>query len=160
MKIAIGADHRGSEAAQQLAQILKTDGHEVLNTSICDSKSCDYPDMAYPTSKAVADHVADFGILVCGTGIGMSIAANKVKGVRAALVHDELGAELSRRHNDANVLCLSSEMLAQRNIDRVVKMWLSTEFAGGRHARRIEKVTAIENGLDPSTVGDSQAVSG
>ena len=92
------------------------------------------------------------GILVCGSGIGMCIAANKVKGVRAALVHDELTAEMSRGHNDANVLCLSADLLGQRLIEKIAEVWLGTAFQGGRHERRVRKIAAIENGQDPAKV--------
>jgi ribose 5-phosphate isomerase B len=109
--------------------------------------------MAYPVAMAVSSGAVDRGILVCGSGIGMSMASNKVKGVRAALVHDEVGADISRRHNDANVLCLPADMLGQQTIEQVVAKWLRTEFEGGRHARRVNKITAIEQGLDPTDAG-------
>jgi len=152
MKIAIGADHRGADVVMQLTTELQNDGHEVLTVGICDARSCDYPDMAYPVANAVATGDAEFGLLVCGSGIGMSIAANKVTGVRAALVHDEIGAEMSRRHNNANVLCLSADMLGQRIIEMIVRKWLATEFEGGRHLRRVNKISAIERGEDPTLV--------
>ncbi|RMD62319.1 MAG: RpiB/LacA/LacB family sugar-phosphate isomerase, partial [Planctomycetota bacterium] len=95
---------------------------------------------------------ADRGVLICGSGIGMCIAANKVKGVRAALVSDELSAEMSRRHNDANVLCLAADLLGDRLIERIVEIWLATPFEGGRHARRVAKIAAIERGEDPRSV--------
>ncbi len=158
MKVAIGSDHRGTEARIHLQELLKRQGHEVVVYSVNDGKSCDYPDVAYPVSRAVADGAADRGILICGTGIGMSIAANKVAGVRAALVHDEVGADISRRHNDANILCLSGDMLGLRIIDRIVLTWLRTEFEGGRHARRISKIHAIERGQDPGSVAAGSTV--
>jgi ribose 5-phosphate isomerase B len=161
MKLAIGGDHRGREVVRQLATFLATLGHEVQVVHSCnEGGSCDYPDVAYPVGKAVAGGAAELGILVCGTGIGMSIAANKVRGVRAALVHDEIGAEMSRMHNDANILCLPADMLGQRLIDRIVRTWLSAGFEGGRHARRVRKVAAIEEGLDPSRVADTSAAAG
>ena len=126
--------------------------------SPCSDRTCDYPDMAYPVSTAVSTGEADRGILVCGSGIGMCIAANKVKGVRAALVHDEIGAEMSRRHNDANVLCLAADLLGARIIERIVTTWLKTDFEGGRHARRVNKIAAIEEGRSPDTVADTAAV--
>jgi ribose 5-phosphate isomerase B len=119
---------------------------------------CDYPDMAYPVATAVATGDAQRGILICGSGIGMSIAANKVKGVRAALVHDEIGAEMSRRHNDANVLCLAADLLGVRLIERIIGIWLATEFEGGRHARRVSKITAIEQGHNPLHLVDEKLV--
>jgi len=97
------------------------------------------------------------GILICGSGIGMSIAANKVGGVRAALVHDEVSADMSRRHNNANVICLPADMLGPRIIDRIVKTWLDTPFEGGRHERRVQKIAAIERGDSPSSVADNSS---
>ena len=101
---------------------------------------------------AIASGQADRGILLCGSGIGMSIAANKVKGVRAALVHDELTAEMSRSHNDANVVCMSADLLGQKLIEKIVEIWLTTPFQGGRHERRVKKIHAIENGVDPASM--------
>ena len=159
MKIALGSDHRGSEAIRVITDTLVSDGHTPEAMGVCDTRSCDYPDMAYPVANAVATGKADRGILVCGSGIGMSIAANKVKGIRAALVHDEVGAEVSRRHNDANVLCIPADMLGVRVIERIVAAWLRTEFEGGRHERRVQKIQAIEDGLDPSSIkAESAAV--
>ena len=159
MKVALGADHRGVEARAHLSELLSHMGHEVVFYTECNGRSCDYPDAAYPVANAVSQGVVHRGILICGTGIGMSIAANKVPGVRAALCHDEIGAEVSRRHNDANVLCLSGDMLGLRIMDRIVQLWLRTEFEGGRHARRLQKITAIEQGKDPSLIEHDQAVS-
>lgn len=144
MKIAIGADHRGTEALKKLAEHLQRDGHDVALHGATDGEPCDYPEPARDVAKCVAGGQADRGVLVCGTGIGMSIAANKVPGVRAALVHDEFTAELSRSHNDANVLCLSADLLGSRLIDKIVETWLRTEFEGGRHARRVDKISDIE----------------
>ena len=149
MKIALGADHRGSDVLLQIKEQLEQEGHEPSIEGACTQRSCDYPDMAFPVGKAVSDGRVERGILVCGSGIGMSIAANKVPGVRAALVHDEIGADMSRRHNDANVLCLPADMLGNRIIQMIVNKWLSTEFEGGRHARRVSKIGAIEQGDDP-----------
>lgn len=161
MKIAIGGDHRGRDVIGGLASLLAELGHEVTTPHSCgDTGACDYPDVAYNVSRAVAEGSANLGILVCGTGIGMSMAANKIKGIRAALVHDEIGAEMSRMHNDANVLCLPADMLGQRLIERIVRTWLTTKFEGGRHARRVRKIAAIEQGLDPRTVSDKAAVNG
>jgi ribose 5-phosphate isomerase B len=154
MRIAIGADHRGHTSARAVADRLTAQGHEVLIQGALDGKSCDYPERAYLVGKAVAGGQADVGICICGTGIGMSIAANKVRGVRAAVVHDEITAQLSRSHNSANVLCLSADLLGQRLIDSIVDTFISTEFEGGRHMRRIHKVEAIEKNIDPATVHD------
>lgn len=149
MKIAIGADHRGIDVRSFVMQSLAQDGHKVTDMGPFDTATCDYPDIAFAVASAVASGAADRGVLVCGTGIGMSMAANKVRGIRAALVHDEVGAELSRRHNDANVLCLSADMLGLRIIDRIVRTWLTTEFEAGRHARRVSKISAIETNGSP-----------
>ncbi len=157
MKIALGADHRGSDALRAITETLTANRHVPLPLGISQDRSCDYPDMAYPVAYAVAQGDADRGILVCGSGIGMSIAANKVKGIRAALVHDEVGAEVSRRHNDANVLCLPADMLGKHVIERIVLAWLRTEFEGGRHERRVQKIKAIEAGMDPTTLKQDRA---
>lgn len=152
MKIALSADHRGFAGIKQLADKLRREGQEVELLGDCSATQADYPERAYLVGQAVATGQCDLGVLLCGTGIGMSIAANKVKGVRAAVVHDELTAELSRSHNNANVLCLSADLLGQRLIEKIVEVWLASEFEGGRHARRIRKITAIENGQDPAKV--------
>lgn len=152
MKVALSADHRGFAGIKQLAEKLRREGHEVELLGDCSATQADYPERAYLVGQAVAKGQADLGVLICGTGIGMSIAANKVKGVRAAVVHDELTAELSRSHNNANVLCLSADLLGQRLIEKIAEVWLASEFEGGRHARRIRKISAIENGQDPATV--------
>jgi len=157
MKIALGADHRGAEAVRAIGDALIAAGHEPMPLGLCQDRACDYPDMAYPVADAVATGRADRGILVCGSGIGMSIAANKVKGIRAALVHDEVGAEVSRRHNDANVICIAADMLGVRVIERIVQTWLRTEFEGGRHDRRVQKIKAIELGQDPTTYKPDRA---
>ncbi len=150
MKIAVGTDHRGVDALSHIVNALEHKGLAVSRLGVCDEGICDYPDTAYPVASAVAAGQVDRGILICGSGIGMSIAANKVKGVRAALVHDEIGAELSRSHNDANVLCLPADLLGMRLMLRIVDTWVATEFAGGRHARRISKIAAIEDGRHPN----------
>ena len=152
MKIAISADHRGTDAGRGLADKLRKEGHEVQVLGDTSGKPSDYPDLAYLVGKAVSAGQAEKGLLICGSGIGMSIAANKVAGVRAALVHDELTAEVSRSHNDANVLCLSADLLGQRLIENIVDIWLKTPFEAGRHARRLHKITAIEDGKDPTKI--------
>lgn len=154
VKIAIGADHRGGTAAKLLVEKLQREGHTVELIQEGAASSSDYPEPAYLVGKAIADKKDELGILICGTGIGMSIAANKMPGIRAALAHDELTAELSRSHNDANVLCLSGDLLGQRLIEKIVDIWLNTQFEGGRHARRVRKVAAIEQGKDPAKVQD------
>jgi ribose 5-phosphate isomerase B len=147
MKIAIGSDHRGYDAKRRVVLSLQNMGHEVLDKGTDSSASVDYPDYAFLVAQAVSGQQADRGILICGTGIGMCIAANKVAGVRAAPCHDTITAEMSRRHNDANVLCLSADLLSEELIDRMVKIWLETEFEGGRHARRVEKIRGIEDSV-------------
>ncbi|MBP9733747.1 MAG: ribose 5-phosphate isomerase B [Candidatus Omnitrophica bacterium] len=146
MKIAIGTDHRGYEAKNKLAAALKADGHEVIDCGTNSAEPCDYPDPAFRVASQVSRGQADRGVLICMSGIGMAIAANKVKGVRAGLCHKSSTAKLSREHNDANVLVLSS-MEATEPMENIVRTWLATPFEGGRHARRVEKITEIENGL-------------
>jgi ribose 5-phosphate isomerase B len=144
MKIAIGSDHRGFEAKRRVLAFLKQFGHEVIDVGAPGPESVDYPDFAFQVANRVSTGEVERGILICGTSIGMCIAANKVKGVRAAPCHDSITAEMSRRHNDANVLCLSADLLGEELIDRMVRIWLATDFEGGRHARRVEKITKIE----------------
>ena len=145
MKIAIGCDHRGYEAKELIRNLLQRIGHDVVDCGTNESKSCDYPGFAVPTATAVASKQADCGILICGSGIGMSITANKVSGIRAALCHDELTAQMSRKHNDANVLCLPAMLINDPLISRIVETWLNTEFEGGRHIRRVNKMMEAEN---------------
>lgn len=152
MRIAVGADHRGADALEHVVNRLRDKGHEVEAITCDPDQSCDYPDSAWNIGSMVANGAAERGILLCGSGIGMSIAANKIKGVRAALVHDELTAEMSRSHNDANVLCLSADLLGLRLIDKIVDLWTATEFEGGRHGRRVHKIEVIERGEDPASV--------
>ncbi|MBI3411127.1 MAG: ribose 5-phosphate isomerase B [Planctomycetes bacterium] len=149
MKIAIGSDHRGFDAKRRLVAILQQLGHQVDDVGAPGPESVDYPDYAYQVATRVSRGEVERGILICGTSIGMCIAANKVKGVRAAPCHDSITAEMSRRHNDANVLCLSADLLGEGLIDRMVRIWLETDFEGGRHARRVEKITKIENQQAP-----------
>jgi ribose 5-phosphate isomerase B len=144
MKIAIGSDHRGFEVKRRLLTLLQRLSHDVLDMGTDGTESVDYPDIAFPVAQAVSEGRVDRGILIDGTGIGMCIAANKVAGVRGAPCHDSITAEMSRRHNDANVLCLSADLLGGELLDRMVKIWLETEFEGGRHARRVEKISRFE----------------
>lgn len=152
MKIAVSADHRGEQARKFILDLVQLAGHEVVDVPSCQGESCDYPDMAWAACRAVTSGQADYAVLVCGSGIGMSMAANKVAGIRAAVVHDDIGAGVCRAHNDANVLCLSADMLGERLIETIVITFLNTEFEGGRHARRVKKIEAIEQGLAPSAV--------
>jgi ribose 5-phosphate isomerase B len=144
MKIAIGSDHRGYEAKRRLLEFLKPFGHDVIDVGAPGPEAVDYPDYAFQVAIRVSKGEVERGILICGTSIGMCITANKVKGVRAAPCHDSITAEMSRRHNDSNVLCLSADLLGEGLIDRMVRIWLETDFEGGRHARRVEKITKIE----------------
>jgi ribose 5-phosphate isomerase B len=152
MKIAIGSDHRGFEAKARIVTILHQLGHDVFDVGPHGRESADYPDFAFEVGRAVGEGRAERGILICGTGIGMCIAANKVRGVRAAPCHDCVTAEMSRRHNDANVLCLSADLLGEDLIDRMVRIWLETAFEGGRHARRVEKITRFETQKESRSV--------
>jgi len=144
LKIAIGSDHRGFTAKEKIKGMLKAMSHEVLDFGTDSDVSCDYPDIAYPTCAAIIQGEADYGILLCGTGIGVDICANKVAGIRAALCHDEVTAEMSRRHNKANVLCLPADLIGDEIMRRIVDVWLKTEFEGGRHERRINKIKEYE----------------
>lgn len=153
MRIAVGSDHRGCTIRSRLLRLLGRLGHEVLDLGTQSCEPVDYPDIALLVGRKVSNQEVDRGILVCGTGLGMCIAANKVPGVRAAPCHDDLTAEMSRRHNDLNVLCLSADMLGERLIDRMVEIWLNTPFEGGRHARRVEKISALERGIEAEAAG-------
>lgn len=144
MKIVVASDHRGIDAKSRIIDMIRSNGHEAQDFGPSTTESVDYPDFASLVSEAVSSKAADRGILICGTGIGMCIAANKFNGVRAAPVHDELTAELSRRHNDANVVCLSADLIGEQAMERIMRIWLTTEFEGGRHATRLEKVRQIE----------------
>jgi ribose 5-phosphate isomerase B len=150
MKVALGADHRGHAIKEKIASLLAERGLQVLDMGTNSSRSVDYPDIAYPAAKAVAEGRAELAVLICGSGIGMTICANKVPGIRAALCHDELTAQISRRHNNANVLCIASDVLGEELIRRIVVSWLTTAFeSGGRHERRVRKIGCIERGLSP-----------
>ena len=144
MRISVGCDHRGVEVKSKLVELLGQLGHETTDEGTHGPESVDYPDIAAAVAHKVAGGEADRGILVCGTGIGMAIAANKVKGIRAATCNDEVTAEMSRRHNDCNILCLSSDLLGHRNVVRLLEIWLTATFDGGRHARRVDKITGLE----------------
>jgi len=152
MKIVVGSDHRGFEAKQRIKAIIAQLGHECLDVGTNDNNPVDYPDTAYLAAMAVANKQADRAILVCGTGLGMSITANKVRGIRAALCHDELTAQISRHHNDANVLCISGDLVGEVLLRKMVQIWLDTDFSGGRHLRRVQKIAAIEDGKDPREI--------
>ena len=145
MKIAIACDHRGYEAKRRLLPILKKQGHEIEDFG-CDSPaSCDYPDFGVPAAQSVAQGRNEAGILMDGTGIGMAMAANKVRGVRAALVHDEVTARTAREKAHCNVLCLGTDLLSEDQIRNIVQIFVTTPWADGRHTERVKKVMDIEN---------------
>jgi ribose 5-phosphate isomerase B len=144
MVIALGADHAGFRLKEHLKDWLVGKGHTVVDTGTHDETSVDYPDYAAAVGDAVVGRRAERGVLVCGTGIGISIAANKVPGVRAAVCADPYSAHMSRAHNDTNVLALGARIVAPDAAVRVLEIWLATPFEGGRHQRRLDKVTALE----------------
>jgi ribose 5-phosphate isomerase B len=144
MKIAVASDHRGFQIKAKILAQLDELGHESIDFGPGTGESVDYPDFAAAVAQAVSHGLVDRGILICGTGVGMCIVANKFCGVRAVACHDDLTAELSRRHNDANVLCLSADLLGERLVTRMIEIWLTTEFEGGRHARRLDKIAQFE----------------
>ena len=144
MKICLASDHRGVQIKSRLIQSLSDNGFVISDEGTNSDASVDYPDYAMQVARKVSSGEADRGILNCGTGIGMAIAANKFTGVRAAPCYDEVMVEMSRRHNDANVLCLPGDLIGDRPIDDLVLMWLQTNFDGGRHADRIQKICEIE----------------
>jgi len=145
MKIVVGNDHRGVGAKYRLQDLLGGLGHEVSDLGASAASSADYPDYALPVAEAVAGGAADRGILICATGHGMCIAANKVVGIRAVNCRDVVDAELSRLHNDANVLCISADLVGEDTMARMIRAWLDTPFEGGRHARRLEKISKYES---------------
>src|SRR5579864_7620393 len=148
MKIAVGADHAGYELKNKIKEHLQQSGIEVRDEGTNSGESVDYPDFARLVGQDVHEGRADLGILVCGSGIGMAIAANKVGGVRAANVSTEYEAQMCREHNNANVLALGARIIGADEAFRIVDKWLTTQFAGGRHERRVEKIMAIEKEED------------
>ena len=141
MKIAIGSDHAGFKLKEIVKAFLKRKKHEFRDFGAPDENPVDYPDYAYPVAESVARGEFDRGILICGSGVGMSIAANKVRGVRAVLVHDTYTAKQSREHGDCNVLCLAGRKLTRAKAGKIVDVWLKSEFSGDeRHLRRIRKI--------------------
>ena len=152
MKVAVGSDHRGFGAKQLIMAIVGQMGHECVDVGTNNMTPVDYPDLAYVAAKSVSEKQVDRAILICATGLGMSIAANKVRGIRAALCHDELSAHIARDHNDTNILCLSGDQIGEVLLRKIVETWMSTEFSGGRHQRRVNKITAIEEGRDPREI--------
>jgi len=144
MKVVIACDHRGFDAKRKLLPSLRRSGHEVTDLGCESTASCDYPDFAAPAARGVATGNFEIGILLDGSGIGMSIVANKVHGVRAALAHDELTARQSREKNHCNMLCLGTDLLGEDQIRKIVEIFLATEFQGGRHLERLAKIARIE----------------
>lgn len=144
MRIVVGADHRGYDIRIKLIELLKRLGHEVEDVGTYSRERVDFPDIAAQVARKVSEGHVERGLLISGTGLDMCIAANKFPGVRAAPCHDDLTAEISRRHNDLNVLCLSADLMGERLMDRMVEIWISTPFEAGRHARRLEKIAHIE----------------
>jgi ribose 5-phosphate isomerase B len=144
MKISIGADHGGVDLKDSLGQALRAAAHEVLDRGTHGHESVDYPDFAIAVSNDVADGTAERGVLVCTTGIGVSISANKVHGIRAALCHNEDGAEFCRRHNDANIICFGQKYITPYMAAKMTMIFLNTAFDGGRHERRVKKIAAEE----------------
>jgi len=144
MKIALGSDHAGFELKEEVKRLLAEEGIIFQDFGTFSPDPVDYPDIALPVAEAVKEGNFDRGVLLCGTGIGVSIAANKVPGIRAALCHDTFTARTSREHNDANVLVLGGRVVGPGLAREIVKTWLNTEFTGGRHARRLQKIAAIE----------------
>lgn len=145
MKIALGCDHGGVEHKNAILEHLKGRGFEVKDFGIYEVKSVDYPDIAKPVAMSVANKEFDLGILVCGTGIGMSLAANKVKGIRAAVCSDHFSAKYTRLHNDSNVLCLGGRVIGIGTALELVDLFVDTQFEGGRHQLRVDKIMEIEN---------------
>jgi ribose 5-phosphate isomerase B len=144
MRIAIGCDHRGIQFKKSVIEVLNKAGHEVEDFGTYTEDAVDYPDIAKEVGDAVVSGNCDRGILICGTGIGMSIAANKINGIRAALCHNEFCALRARQHNNANVLCMGSEIVKDDMPD-IVNTFLNTEFEGGRHQRRVDKMKEMES---------------
>lgn len=144
MTIAVSSDHAGFELKQVIADHLRAAGHEVTDLGTNDTTSVDYPDFGAAIGRTVADGQARFGIAVCGSGIGICIAANKIPGIRAATVHDVTSARLSRLHNDANIMCVGERFIGHQVALDAVDAFLSASFEGGRHTRRVEKITKLE----------------
>ncbi|SFC33209.1 ribose 5-phosphate isomerase B [Clostridium uliginosum] len=144
MKIAIGCDHGGFELKEEIITFLKAEGHEVKDFGTYSKESCDYPDIALPVAESVVSKKYELGILICGTGIGIGISANKVPGIRAALCSDTFSAHATREHNNANILTLGQRVVGTGLALDIVKTFISSEFEGDRHAKRINKITEIE----------------
>ncbi|MBT4035684.1 MAG: ribose 5-phosphate isomerase B [Candidatus Marinimicrobia bacterium] len=148
MELVIGCDHAAIDAKTEIVQYLKSLGHDIIDEGTHSLESVDYPDYAAKVSQKVQSGVAERGILICGTGLGMSIAANRFQGIRAALCFTEELAELSRLHNDANVLCLGARTQSVESMKSILSLWLTTEWEGDRHARRLNKIELNSRGQD------------
>ena len=145
MKIALASDHRGFEFKSKIGKFVSDLGHEVIDYGTSnETVSVDYTDYGLEAARSVSRGESDRAVLICGTGLGMSLIANKVKGVRATVCHDLHTVEMSRRHNDANVLCLGADVVDQGLLEKKIKLWLETQFEGGRHARRVGKIMEAE----------------
>jgi ribose 5-phosphate isomerase B len=140
-KVAMASDHAGYALKAVLKEVLAQDGHVVIDLGTDGSLPVDYPDFGYAMARAIRDGRADRGVLICGSGIGISIAANRFPDIRAALVHDALGAKLARSHNDANVICFGGRMIGEVVARDCLRLFLATEFVGGHHVRRVEKLS-------------------
>jgi len=148
MRIAVGSDHGGLRLKNEIIEYLQKNNYQLKDFGTHTEESCDYPDIARPLAEAVAAGEFDKGILICGTGIGIGIAANKIKGIRAALCHDCFSAKASREHNDANILTMGERVIGTGVALQIVEIWLSTDFEGGRHKNRIAKISEIENKIE------------
>jgi ribose 5-phosphate isomerase B len=143
MRYYIGADHAGVEIKAFVKDLFEEKGHEVVDLGPFSKDRVDYPDFAAKVCKKVLDDVGSFGILICGSGLGMSMAANKFDGIRAALCHNEYSARMARKHNDANVLCLGERVSGEGMIEEIINSWLNSSFEEGRHTQRVEKINAL-----------------
>ncbi|MCT2996787.1 ribose 5-phosphate isomerase B [Propionibacterium freudenreichii] len=148
MRIAMGSDHAGFELKEHLKEYLQGKGHEVIDVGTHSTESVDYPIYGAAAARKVADGEAATAIVVCGTGVGIGISANKVHGIRCAITSDVYTARMSRAHNDANALALGGRVVADGLAEEIVDVWLATDFEGGRHARRVGEITALEDGQD------------
>ena len=144
MKIAVASEHRGFKAKDKILSLVRELHHEGFDFGPSTDEMCDYPDYAAKAARAVASGEVARAILIGGTGIGMTIVANKIRGIRAALCHDVLSAQISRSHNNANILCLSVDLIATASMPRMIQTWIDTPFEGGRHERRVDKIAKYE----------------
>jgi len=144
VKVAIGSDHAGIRLKQEIKALMDEMGIAYEDLGTCSETSVDYPDYAIPVAEKVANKEADRGIVICGTGIGVSISANKVKGIRCALCHDVFSAKLTRLHNDSNVLAMGERVIGPGLAREIAKVWFETDFEGGRHERRVNKISEYE----------------